>query len=344
MKAEIPLSLILCSRNDNYMGNSLWRLQTALNFLAESVHKSTLENEVEVLVSDWGSEISLRESLNLTPLAAKLTSFLEVSPSKAQKAQKDSPFAEVLALNAAVRRARGEYIGRIDQDTLVTSEFFTRFFEIYKSSTEINFSLHNSYLFVGRRSLPYGFSSKCPSFSTVKRFLKLFQRLLPMDGPHIVPWFDVPTGIMLLHHDLWEESCGYDERLLYWGWMETDLGYRLGQKYTQVNLRPIMGRSFFHLEHINLRTPKIHRRKNPRKKNLVLAPNDSDWGLVRNNLPLHKCANYQHMEDQTISYAKDFLHLWWGFMGIMGLWCRYLLLKCYGHLKNWQSRTKPIAI
>jgi hypothetical protein len=27
------LSFVICSRNDNHGGNSLWRLQTALNYL-----------------------------------------------------------------------------------------------------------------------------------------------------------------------------------------------------------------------------------------------------------------------------------------------------------------------
>ena len=33
------LSLILCSRNDQYMGNSRWRLQTSLNHAAQIIHE-----------------------------------------------------------------------------------------------------------------------------------------------------------------------------------------------------------------------------------------------------------------------------------------------------------------
>jgi hypothetical protein len=55
------LSLILCSRNDNYAGNSVWRLQTAVNYLARHVEELKLESVVEVIVTEWGSHTPLRQ-------------------------------------------------------------------------------------------------------------------------------------------------------------------------------------------------------------------------------------------------------------------------------------------
>src|SRR3990172_546005 len=126
------LSLILCSRNDNYMGNPRWRLQTSLNYLARNVYKLGLERKVEVIVSDWGSAEPLNAALQLSPEAATITSFLLTPPKLAKELQKDSPFSEVHALNAAARRSNGEYIGRIDQDTLVGKQFLNIFFEMYE--------------------------------------------------------------------------------------------------------------------------------------------------------------------------------------------------------------------
>ncbi len=101
------LSLILCSRNDQYMGNSRWRLETALNYVAGRVEALGRERDVEVLVADWGSEVPLREVVRLGPTAARIVSFVTVPPALARDLQRDSPFPEVLALNAAARRARG---------------------------------------------------------------------------------------------------------------------------------------------------------------------------------------------------------------------------------------------
>ena len=65
----------------------------------------------------------MQEVLHLSPAAARIVSFLAIPPALARELQQDSPFPEVLAVNAAARRANGQYIGRIDQDTLVGKRF-----------------------------------------------------------------------------------------------------------------------------------------------------------------------------------------------------------------------------
>ncbi len=69
---EAPaLSLILCSRNDRYRGNSLWRLRTSLNFVADKVTKLGRSSEVEILIADCGRDLPLREILALNENAAR---------------------------------------------------------------------------------------------------------------------------------------------------------------------------------------------------------------------------------------------------------------------------------
>src|SRR5437867_5978425 len=85
------LSLILCSRNDEYMGNSRWRLETTLNYVATQVEALGRSKDVEVLVADWGSEVPLREVLRLTPAAAAIVSFMLIPAEIARPLQKDSP-------------------------------------------------------------------------------------------------------------------------------------------------------------------------------------------------------------------------------------------------------------
>src|SRR5882672_5606856 len=97
-ESGIPIiSLILCSRNDQYMGNSRWRLNTTLNYLAQRMDELGREKDVEIVVADWGSTIPLREVLELSPAAARIVSFLLIPPGIARDLQKDSPFPEVLA-------------------------------------------------------------------------------------------------------------------------------------------------------------------------------------------------------------------------------------------------------
>jgi hypothetical protein len=140
------------------MGNSPWRLETALNYVAKNVQELGREEDVEILVADWGSDVPLREVLQLGPAAARIVSFVLIPGEIARVLQKDSPFPEVLALNAAARRVNGQYIGRIDQDTLVGKRFLRSFLEMRDGDTQIGAPLDSVLLFANRRCIPYRFA------------------------------------------------------------------------------------------------------------------------------------------------------------------------------------------
>jgi len=291
------LSLILCSRNDAYMGNSRWRLETALNYVGERVHALGREEDVEVLVTDWGSHVPLREVVALEPAAARIVSFLTVPPAVAHDLQKDSPFPEVLALNAAARRAHGDYIGRIDQDTLVGERFLNLFFELIERKRTLGAqgaTPETAMFFANRRSIPYRFAAASPSLRCVTRFVRVFgQRLAvwranPIAGD--VFWTSY-VGIWLAHRNLWHECGGYDERMIYYNWMETEMICRLARKHTMVNLGELTCDDFYHLEHYHPTTKPLGRRRPMKNAEVkltapheVLHPNSAAWGLLEHPL------------------------------------------------------------
>ncbi len=273
----VTLSFVVCSRNDQYGGNSLWRLETTLNFLAMSADNAAWLDTVEVLVCDWGSVEPLRESVSLTPKAAKITKFIEVSPSIAEQAQGDSAFAEVLANNVAIVRASGKFIGRIDQDTLVGEQFFIKFKQLIANKAKP--SPQSTIMLVGRKSIPFSFASRSPSFQEVRTLVDTQGDWLPQEGIAQNPWFDAPVGIIMMHRDIWYACRGYDQRLKYWGFMETDLILRLLPHYDLINLEPILGRDFYHLSHARRSLRVSYRLKNERLQPTEFAPNNPDWGL-----------------------------------------------------------------
>lgn len=284
------LSLILCSRNDQYMGNSRWRLETALNYVAKNVHELDRGGDVEVLVADWGSEIPLREVVELSPAAARIVSFLLIPPDIARTLQRDSPFPEVLALNAAARRARGQYIGRIDQDTLVGKRFLELFFEFHDRKRQPGVPLDSALLFANRRRVPYRFAVRCPSFWIVDWFVHRFGRVLTIETPRPpVPFYNGPVGIWLVHRNVWSECGGYDERMIYMSSMESDMAARLLEKYRMVDLGKLADYDFYHLEHFHpwrKRGPTRHRKTNREFCAMpnVFYPNSTDWGLFKCHL------------------------------------------------------------
>ncbi len=291
------LSLILCSRNDTYMGNSRWRLEATLNSLGERVQRAGRTEDVEVLVADWGSDVPLANVVKLEPAAAAVVSFIWIPPAIAQSRQGDSPFPEVLALNAAARRARGDYIGRIDQDTIVGDWFLKWIFSDALAREE---KRETTLWFANRRDVPYRLAVRCPSREQIDRVVRLFGRWLPVRRDN--QWFaheywSSSVGIWLTHRRLWHECRGYDERMVYYNWMETDMIRRLRQSYPLQNLGEITGYDFYHLEHYHPRRVaegRAHTRKNPDIDRLsrppMMRPNGNTWGLAECELVIQRSA------------------------------------------------------
>jgi len=294
------LSLILCSRSDQYMGNSRWRLEQALNYFAKNAHELDREEDVEVIVADWGSETPLREVLHLSPIASKIVSFVIVPPEIARELQRDSPFPEVLALNAAARRVKGRYIGRIDQDTLVGKRFLRTFFELHDGTIQLGIPLESVLLFANRRSIPYRFAARCPSFWIVDQFVRWFGGFLRLEtSPPQAPFYVGSVGIWLVHRNLWDDCGGYDEEMIYMGGMEVNMIARLMKKYKMVDLGKLVSYDFYHLEHHHpwtIRSCITHRSGNPNRyrtepRTSILHPNSEEWGLARYPLEVLPCSS-----------------------------------------------------
>jgi len=125
-------------------------------------------------------------------------------------------------------------------------------------------------------------------------FIKIFSSFLKLESA--TDWgrefWHSPVGIMMFHRNIWMATQGYDERLIYWGWMETDYAIRLSQRHQIINLGVYMGHHFFHLEHYSNLTEYKNRNgaATPRKKNeaitegLTYNVNCDAWGLAKYDL------------------------------------------------------------
>jgi hypothetical protein len=305
------ISLILCSRNDTYMGNSRWRLETSINLALLNAKEANFLDKLEIIVSDWGSDIPLSSVLNLIPEAEKHVKFVHIPQDLATSLQGDSKFPEVIALNAAARRSTAQYIGRIDNDTIVGKEFFENFYRIV-SDKLLWFDPTDAFMFIERRSIPYRFSSKSYSIEYVSNYIKTYGSMLKVETARIwgLPFWWSPVGIMIFHKDIWHNSRGYDEKLIYWGWMEGDLALRLGKKHLLIDFKDLAGNFLYHLEHYPSLTAYKDRNgpSTPRKKNkpnlyrLSYQENDEYWGVNKENIDLE---NYQVKENSKyLKYEK----------------------------------------
>jgi hypothetical protein len=127
---------------------------------------------------------------------------------------------------------------------------------------------------------------------------------------------------------MWDDVGGYDERLIYYWFMDVDLGTRLIKKYPIVNIGKVWGYDFFHLEHIStgIRFRHSHRKLNPDwSKSFdkpILNPNGSDWGLKQHNLKCDELGIEPVMPDINVKGVQ---------MNLLALFVRILM----GSLRRW---------
>jgi hypothetical protein len=271
------------------MGNSRWRLETSINLALLNAKEANFLEKLEIIVSDWGSKVPLSEVLSLVPEAEGRVRFIHIPQKLAQKKQKDSKFPEVIALNAAARRATGAYIGRIDNDTIVGKEFYTKFENCIDNKQKLWFEPEDVFMFVERRSIPYRISHNSFPLLYIENYLKRFGERLKIESAREwgLPFWWSPVGIMIFHRKIWNNSGGYDEKLIYWGWMEGDLALRLAKQHHLIDFKDLVGNHLYHLEHYsNLidykdrNGPATPRKKNsPIFDNLNYSVNDENWGL-----------------------------------------------------------------
>lgn len=286
MNLRPQLTLIYVARNDNYMGNFRWRFETALNYLADNLFHLGRLGDVEIVITDWGSGEPLHTALTLNPIARRITRYVIVPSDLAKQAQKDSPFPIVIAQNAAIRRSRGEYIAQTDSDIMFTPEFLAPLLDALYAGRAAGVSLDHTLIFAKRRHIPWTYVAAGPPIHELEWYMRRFGRLLPVDV--YLGFAFAGTGLMIMHRDLWEECRGYDERLIYWGWMEIDLGLRVKRKYPLFDLRRL-GLTAFHLEHYPSRKASSNpRRLNPTHFNNDYRPNDENWGLGAHELEIHE--------------------------------------------------------
>ncbi len=84
------LSICLSGRNDNYGYDFKRRFIRAMDFLAWSADRAGVPDKIEVVFTDWDSEVPLSKDIALTEKAAAMVRFIEVPPEIAKQMNHDT--------------------------------------------------------------------------------------------------------------------------------------------------------------------------------------------------------------------------------------------------------------
>lgn len=274
------LSIFIPARNDGFMENFNYRLGTTIEYIAQNFAVLGRLQDVELIIVDWNSEVPLHNVLELSQEARSIVRYIIVPPEAALPAQKDSPFPIVLLQNIALRRARGTYLMQTDSDVMFMPPFLETIMKIIDSGDTHCGRADRLFFSSQRKHIPWEFISKCPTIRQIEDLILAGHDDWVWDTG--LQYGYCATGMMMMHRDLWFDVRGYDERLLYWGWMEIDLGMRVTQKYEWCDVTRNFGIILFHMEHVKSTATSrpTDRKSNPMDRPVEMRANDDNWGMA----------------------------------------------------------------
>lgn len=282
------LSIIIVGRNDDYLGNYRYRLQTCLDFLAGNLRALGRLDDVEVLFVDWNSAgATLDAEISVSDDAASILKFIIVPPQAAKARNMQVSFFTTCAVNVGVRRAAGDFIMLADSDSMMPLPSLKALLEVLDGTLKTVSPANELIYPIPRHQIPGAIAARRPNAAAWREILK---RLMASRRKEL-PSADCLGGFsaaQLMHRDLWFEFGGYNEKLdRAWGWSDNELMFRVTQKYNWMDVG-YYGVVAFHIEHF-ASTGNAHSR-DPNSINKMLLSYDVDqnaptWGLADQTLP-----------------------------------------------------------
>ncbi|CAK0768748.1 conserved hypothetical protein [Gammaproteobacteria bacterium] len=229
------LSIVLCGKNDNYLGDFKYRIQSAINYAGINCTKAGFQDMVEILIVDWNSDTPLSQELKLLPDAYDMCRYVEVPSGVASSYHLNGrQFNTEAAANAGLRRSMGRYAMFVPADILLTETLFRNLMAILSKQVQTTFNPAKTALYLDRKIIPWQIVEKKFTLQEWDRYIQLCGRNLFHDRYYI--GLNGGYGGLLLHRDLWAECQGFAENNDGWAITDTEWGLRINQKYAGVSL------------------------------------------------------------------------------------------------------------
>lgn len=286
--ASTLLSILLTGRDDDYTLDFKYRITTTINYLARNLRRLNRLDDVDILVTDWGSRVPLAKTLLLSPEAGKICRFLYV-PSAVVRATQNGEeiFHASLATNVGLRRGRGEYLIIFGADTLIPEHALEAILALLEGNAPAGVVVNRTYFLLSRYHVPWHFIQRQPTLTEWDRYLVLHAGEYGREQSAVFG-ISSGTGALMMHRTLWHEGRGLDERFGGHGMSDVDLGLRVTQRYPWIELS-CLGVSMFHMEHPPGERPTApESRRNPPMYNSTFQVNDADWGLGAYDLEIQR--------------------------------------------------------
>jgi hypothetical protein len=304
LQGRKKLSICFTGRNDNYGGKFVDRLALSVNYLAANAKQLGLLSEIEVLVSDWSSDIPLAKVVNLTPEGTSICKFIHVPKTIAQKKNfKSTEFHSTISVNVAIRRACGDFIQVCPADILYPEYQLNQLMKLLKGELHPCFDIKTTGMMVGRKFLPFQFRDELAynNFSVIDKYL-LFCDTFGESGSY-TPGIATGWGAILLHKSIWFEIEGLDEQFGGWGYSDIELGLKINQNYPFVDLSKFGIKVYDFAHNTKLLHTKLDR-LNKFDHFFYKREENDNWGLSDYDLPV-EYSNYESCNNELKSDVES---------------------------------------
>jgi hypothetical protein len=314
------LSICMMGKDDDYTHDFIYRITTTLNHTARSIHNLGQVDDIEILITDWGSKTPMSQTLKLSEAATKLCRFIYVRPELIRSTQNGEEYFHISrACNIAIRRAKGKFILSAPCDQLIQQHSLDSLLNLLKGRTKTPINVDRTFLLMPRIEVPWQFIEHQPGLHEWDRYMLLNEYSLARNSIEQQNLFGGAGGF-LLHRDIFHQLGGFDEEFPGWGWSDNELGFRVSQILPHLSLSSI-GVFVFDMGHKPVGRRQISVSKpNPHIFKPSLRVNSNSWGLADYELeaqqprPALTSPNYEIEDDRKT--PADFRNQEW-FSGIL---------------------------
>jgi predicted glycosyltransferase involved in capsule biosynthesis len=274
------LSILIPGKNDNYRNNGTKTLELNLKQTIDNLNKLN-KNDVEIVLCDWGSKIKITDQI----IQETCSNFrcVYVNPEITQKYNKLANYSIVHPINTAFRNSKGKYVIFWDSDCLVTYENFVNLYNFVENMEKNN---DRKFYWGSRFHIPYEVYTPMKEISELHTYLETNPNLLH-DKIDVLNFAGCSISI-LMNRDLWQESTGWYEELIYWGWQDIEFHNRLLSRYQFGGDLEDFNIKFYHLNQpIDIGEHKNKVVFNSQINSNKFTANNSDWGLANENLEIY---------------------------------------------------------
>ena len=276
------LSILFAARNDSYTEDYLARLEFVVNFNARLINEYAPGSEIGIVISDYNSRSSLRESLRVHEDYSDLVKFIEYRSDEIGESGTSLPdFHVTKALNIGLRRVSSEYVLIMGTDHLFSPSGIMSLERVLKTREMLSTNVE-TYGLIPRRMLPSNFHPQCVSYHELKKYLMTINSSM---FEFVNQKINTGAGIggLLFSTDRFREQKGFSESWGGYGGSDSEFMSRVSIRHPHVDLSNV-GVSLFKLPRTKRgsRVAALNKAKKASRPLGYFRPhqdlNDADWG------------------------------------------------------------------